>query len=95
MEKLPKIFSVEDALKKFPQLKENDIKTIEEWLKTQPHLPKITRQEIVLHLCGKKFSVEKCKKVLDEFYTFRTHVKEIFVKRDILGDDLQMIKDVA
>lgn len=34
--------SVEDQYKKFPQLDRSDVLELQEWQKTQPHLPKIT-----------------------------------------------------
>uniref|UniRef100_A0A336LX74 CSON003003 protein n=1 Tax=Culicoides sonorensis TaxID=179676 RepID=A0A336LX74_CULSO len=79
---------------KFPDLKKTDIDHIREWMKKQPHLPEISDQEIAIHLHAKYFSIEAAKFQIDTDLTLRTHAKDLFSMRDVLGDDMQMVKDV-
>lgn len=89
-----KLFSIEKIYVDHPNLKE-DVEAIKQWLKKQPHLPQnITEHEIILHLLGKNSGIESSKKLIDNFYTFRSHVTEIFGSRDVLGEDIQMAEEV-
>lgn len=40
--------NVEDEYKKDPNLKREDVRCLLEWVEHQPHLPKITGEEIIL-----------------------------------------------
>lgn len=88
------LVNMEDLYQKFPELKREDVAHIREWMKKQPHLPGITDQEIALHLHAKYFSIEAAKVQIDTDLSLRTHATAIFSSRDVLGDDIQMIKDV-
>lgn len=89
------IIPIEDLYKKCPELKDTDVAQIREWMEKQPHLPKVTEQEVALALHARNFSIEGAKTLLENHYTVKTHVKELFSNRDILGDDLQMVKDIV
>lgn len=86
---------MEELYKKFPELKTTDISQIREWTEKQPHLPKVTDQEIAICLHARNFSIESAKTLIENLYTVRTHVKELFSSRDVLGDDIQMVKDIV
>lgn len=76
----------DEELKKNPELKESDIKSLREWCEKQPHLPKITDSELALFLHSNYYRMEPTKTTIDTFYTARTHVPEFFSNRDPLGD---------
>lgn len=56
-----------------------DIKIIQEWCKTQPHLPEIPKTDLVqAMLLINKFSIERTKQRLDMYYTIRRTLPEFF-----------------
>lgn len=85
---------VEILYGKCPALKREYVKQIHEWLSRQPHLPQITDLEIACFLRASNYSIENAKYRIDNYYTCRTHVTS-FSGRDILGDDVNWMKDVA
>uniref|UniRef100_A0A336LSD6 CSON003003 protein n=1 Tax=Culicoides sonorensis TaxID=179676 RepID=A0A336LSD6_CULSO len=87
--------SMDEFYRKYPELKEDDVKIIREWMTKQPHLPKITDQEISVFLHSRYFSIEATKAIIEKNYSLLTHVPELFASRDVLGDDIQMVKDVV
>lgn len=72
----------DEELKKNPELKEADIKSLQEWCAKQPFLPKITDSELALFLHSNYYLMEPTKTTIDTFYTVRTHVPEFFTNRD-------------
>ncbi|KYN22850.1 Alpha-tocopherol transfer protein-like protein [Trachymyrmex cornetzi] len=72
--------------------RDKDLEMIKEWLAKQPHLPKFDDdQRIMTFLRGCKFSLEKCKRKLDMYFTMRAIVPEFFSNRDITRPSLQEI----
>lgn len=54
---------------------------LQEWLKTQEHLPEVPGTELIRSfLIFNKFSIEKCKIKLDLYYTVRCVMPELFNK---------------
>lgn len=84
MNLVPRI-SYEEELKKNKDLKESDVGILREWLKKQPHLPKITDSELALFLHSNYYQLEPTKNTIDTYFTVRTHVPEFFANRDPLG----------
>ncbi|XP_073996556.1 uncharacterized protein [Rhodnius prolixus] len=66
---------------------DSDLEQIKEWLKLQHHLPACRLKEndnfLTLYLIGCKGSLEKAKRKLDAYYTYRSH-SELFDNRDPL-----------
>ncbi|XP_073996343.1 uncharacterized protein isoform X2 [Rhodnius prolixus] len=66
---------------------DSDLEQIKEWLKLQHHLPACRLKEsdnfLKNYLTGCKGSLEKTKRKLDAYYTFRSH-SELFTNRDPL-----------
>lgn len=84
--------TLEEELKKNPELKESDIKYLKEWCTKQPHLPKISDSELALFLHSNYYLIEPTKTTIDTYYTTKTHVPEFFANRDPLGSkDLRRI----
>lgn len=75
----------EEELKKNPDLKEEEIQSLKEWYKKQPHLPKMTDAELVLFFHSNYYRMEPTKLTIDTYYTVKTHVPEFFSNRDPLG----------
>ncbi|XP_015111347.1 retinol-binding protein pinta [Diachasma alloeum] len=72
------------------------VKYITEWLEKQPHINARTDpQWLVAFLRGCKYSLERTKEKLDSFYTVRTHLPEIFLKRDLEETMIQEVLDLG
>lgn len=85
-----KLFNVEELYKQYPkELKRDDVVSIQEWRKAQPHLPNTTDSEIALFLHASYFNVVKCKKRIDDYYTLRTKCPQVFNNRKIKGEDIR------
>ncbi|XP_041971721.1 alpha-tocopherol transfer protein-like isoform X2 [Aricia agestis] len=83
---------IRDELNEKPENNERDLQHIKEWLKQEPHLPdECDDQRIMTFLRGCKFSLEKCKRKLDMYYTMRTAVPEFFENRDINSPEMKEI----
>ncbi|CAG0923179.1 unnamed protein product [Notodromas monacha] len=81
-------------LKEDPKCRKNDIAAIQQWLKKEPHLknaPVDDEDMILLFLRGCKFSLEKTKKKLDNYFTMRGALPEFFRNTDPKQPILQEI----
>lgn len=68
----------------------DDLAAIKSWLKQQPHLPNEWEDTCLLNfLRGCSFSMEKCKRKLDMYFTMRTACPEFFSNRDITRPELR------
>ncbi|XP_029164450.1 alpha-tocopherol transfer protein-like [Nylanderia fulva] len=73
-----------------PEMRKQDIRALREWLFKQPHLPNhIDDGKLGRFLYNCKNSVEKCKLILERYYTVRTSLPEFFTDRDPLSRDIQ------
>ncbi|KAF9408470.1 hypothetical protein HW555_011856 [Spodoptera exigua] len=69
--------------------RDQDLATIKDWLKKQPHLPDEWDDRCLMSfLRGCNFSLEKCKKKLDMYFTMRSACPEFFANRDITRPEL-------
>lgn len=82
-------FSLADELKKNTELKLSDIEILKEWCEKQPHLPKIPDLLFTLFLHSNYYSVEAAKSTIENYYTTRTHMPEIFNSRDAFSKELR------
>jgi len=83
---------VRKELNENPDTVQSDLQYMKEWLAKQPHLPNTwDEHRILTFLRGCKFSLEKCKRKLDMYFTMRTACPEIFTNRDIRRPELQEI----
>ncbi|XP_024869429.1 uncharacterized protein LOC112453102 isoform X2 [Temnothorax curvispinosus] len=73
-----------------PEVRKQDIRTLREWLSKQPHLPNhIDDAKLERFLFNCKNSIERCKLILERYYTVRTSLPEFFAARDPLSQDIQ------
>ncbi|XP_013145488.1 PREDICTED: alpha-tocopherol transfer protein-like [Papilio polytes] len=69
--------------------RDQDLAAIKEWLRKQPHLPdEWDDDRMMTFLRGCSFSLEKCKRKLDMYFTMRTACPEFFTDRDITRPEL-------
>ncbi|XP_072758632.1 alpha-tocopherol transfer protein-like [Anoplolepis gracilipes] len=80
-----KSITLEEELKKNPQLKLSDIQSLREWCEKQPHLPRIEDSFLAMFLHSNYYRMQPTKNTIENYYTTRTHVPEFFSNRDPLG----------
>ncbi|XP_045454101.1 alpha-tocopherol transfer protein-like [Melitaea cinxia] len=87
---------IREELNENADTKDQDLAHIKEWLKKEPHLPdEFDDQRIMTFLRGCKFSLEKCKRKLDMYFTMRSAVPEFFTERDVTRPELQEILKIV
>ncbi|XP_050435985.1 uncharacterized protein LOC126842841 [Adelges cooleyi] len=59
----------------------SDIEIIRGWLTKQPHLPRISDKQLVIFLNYCQNNLEKTKKMIDSYYTTRTHSADLFANK--------------
>ncbi|XP_059049311.1 alpha-tocopherol transfer protein-like [Achroia grisella] len=81
---------IREELNENVNTRDQDLATIKEWLRKQPHLPDEWHDQCLMSfLRGSNFSLEKCKKKLDMYFTMRTACPEFFTQRDVTRPDLK------
>lgn len=91
-----KTVTLEEEMKKNPQLKLPDIQSLREWCEKQPHFPKIDDVFLAMCLHSNYYRIEPTKNTIEMYYTTRTHVPEFFCNRDPLGEkDLRQAFKIA
>ncbi|XP_063628815.1 clavesin-1-like [Cydia splendana] len=83
------------GLKSLPQEYEEEIQQIREWLKSQPHLPYISDEYIVLFLHSNYYKVKESKETIECYFTHRSNTPDLFSNRDPLSPRNQQILDIA
>lgn len=79
-----KYITLEEEMKKNPELKMSDVQILREWCGKQPHLPKIQDVQLVIFLHSNYYQIEPTKNTIENYFTIRTHVPEFFSNRDLL-----------
>lgn len=79
-----------DELNEVPNRIPEDLATLKAWLLKQPHLNTRTDDQFLVNfLRGCKYSLEKTKEKLDNYYTVKTAIPEFFDNRDPDNESLQ------
>ncbi|XP_046964406.1 alpha-tocopherol transfer protein-like [Vanessa cardui] len=72
--------------------RDRDLAAIKEWLRKEPHLPNEWEDNpLMTFLRGSSFSLEKCKRKLDMYFTMRAACPEFFTNRDASSPALKEI----
>uniref|UniRef100_A0A1B6DAX9 CRAL-TRIO domain-containing protein n=2 Tax=Clastoptera arizonana TaxID=38151 RepID=A0A1B6DAX9_9HEMI len=87
--------TLEEEYEKNPELKQEFIQEIREWLNSQKHLPEIEDLEIVMFLKACEWDMNETKQTMEAFYTHRTNLPEIFSGRDPSSKEIQEIAQVV
>ncbi|GAB6024746.1 hypothetical protein CHUAL_009876 [Chamberlinius hualienensis] len=75
-----------------PARREKDIEMLRDWLKKQPHINARTDDAFLLRfLRNAKFSIERAKEKIDNFYTMRTAIPEWFTNLDVSYKGMQYL----
>lgn len=78
----------EEYVKNSDVIKKEDIACIQEWVKTQPHLPEISEFMVILFLHSNYYDLEETRKTIENYYTMRTNYTEFFSSRDVTANEL-------
>ncbi|KAI5722744.1 hypothetical protein M8J76_012958 [Diaphorina citri] len=80
---------LEEEMRRFPELKQEDIDTVLEWCRQQPHLPQVSAHTAALFLLLSNFNIELAQTYIENHYTFRTYYRNIFADRDPLSKGIK------
>lgn len=80
-----------EEIQEDPEMTQQDLDHLRDWLNKQPHLPHhIEDARLERFLYGCKLNVERTQRVLDTYYMVRATVPEFFRDRDPLARDMQL-----
>ncbi|CAG9559146.1 unnamed protein product [Danaus chrysippus] len=83
---------IREELKEDPATRDRDLAAIKDWLRKQPHLPdEWEDMPLLTFLRGSSFSLEKCKRKLDMYFTMRAACPEFFTNRDATSPALREV----
>lgn len=74
--------SMEEECRRNPQLKISDLQMLKDWMDKQPHLPKTEVSYLIMFLHRNNYQIEPTKKMIENFFTVRTHMPEVFSNRN-------------
>ncbi|XP_046386047.1 clavesin-1-like [Ischnura elegans] len=79
-------------IRETPNSCDEDMAYIRSWLNTQPHLPKIQEDRLILaFIRGCKHDRERVKSKMDMYFTVREVMPEFFAQRDPMSPEIQDI----
>ncbi|XP_073948171.1 retinaldehyde-binding protein 1-like [Choristoneura fumiferana] len=82
-------------LKPPPEGYEEGTQQIREWMKTQPHLPYISDDFVILFLHSCYCKVKETKETIEHYFTMRSNMPDLFSNRDPLSPRNKQILDIA
>lgn len=77
--------SIEEECKRNSELKISDLQMLKDWMDKQPHLPNIPILYLIMFLHSNYYRMEPAKLTIENFFTVRTHMPEVFSNRDPVG----------
>lgn len=85
--------NAQKELGEVPERIDEDIATLREWISKQPHLKARTDDQLlVAFLRGCKYSLEKTKQKVDNFYAMRNVVPEIYKNRFVDDKAIEILR---
>ncbi|XP_054282835.1 alpha-tocopherol transfer protein-like isoform X2 [Macrosteles quadrilineatus] len=81
--------TAETEYEKNPELKKEDIAELRSWMKSQPHLPIVNDEQLILFHHSCYFNLEATKSCIEVYYTTRTNTPEFFHNRDLTRPELK------
>ncbi|XP_067015323.2 clavesin-1 [Anabrus simplex] len=81
--------TLEELIRRNPELSRTDLEYLQDWMSKQPHLPKLTDEELVPFLHSNYYSLEKAKRTIENYFTIRTHAPNMFQNRDPLDPEVK------
>nr|XP_015838049.1 PREDICTED: uncharacterized protein LOC655774 [Tribolium castaneum] len=88
-------FDPKTELTKDKNLREDDIKTLIDWVNKQAHLPKINEVQAILFLQSCNYRNEAAKSAIDSYFTVKTFCADLFGGRNPLQSPLRESLNVA
>ncbi|CAK1541742.1 unnamed protein product [Leptosia nina] len=83
------------GLKPFPEEHDDEIQEIREWMKSQPHLPYISDEFIILFLHSNYYKVKETQVTIEGYFTLRYNSPDLFTNRDPLAAKNKIILDIT
>ncbi|CAH0595133.1 unnamed protein product [Chrysodeixis includens] len=83
------------GLKPLPEGHEDEIQQIREWMKSQPHLPHISDEYVVLFLHSNYYKVKETKDTIECYFTLRANTPDLFTNRDPMTVKNKTIMDIT
>ncbi|KAB0791346.1 hypothetical protein PPYR_03146 [Photinus pyralis] len=74
--------NVEDEYRKNKDLHESDLKSLQEWIQKQPHLPPVSDLKLAVFLHSCHWSLEQTKTTIEKFLTYRGAWPDFFANRN-------------
>jgi len=81
----PRYVPLEVELKQNPELRMSDLQILKDWIEKQSHLPDLRMEYLVFFFHSNYYHLEPTKRMIDNYYTVKTHMPEIFANRDPLA----------
>lgn len=83
------LYKLEEQYAHYPEIQPAEIEKLVQWIHAQPHMPKLTAQEVMLFFYACKCSTEYTKQIIDTYLTCRTHVEDFFGNLDVDRPELK------
>lgn len=93
-ELLPQPFLNPDTVVK-PKDRDREVATMRAWLNTQPHLPRLSDEHLLLFLHSCNFALDRTQKTVDSYFTTRSNETFLFSDKDPSSGDLKYVFGVA
>ncbi|XP_050668440.1 uncharacterized protein LOC126967787 [Leptidea sinapis] len=83
------------GLKPMPEGHEEELQEVREWMKSQPHLPHISDEFIILFLHSNYYKVKETQETIEFYFTLRASSPDLFTNRDPMVPKNKAILDLA